>query len=66
MKIHNFLICSKSLRLKLKTNSAKELKASDLTVVTNTMVDMTVQVNNVEDHLLNSYKNVVSSHSTLC
>ena len=34
-------------------NSARELKASYLTVVVTTMVDMTVQVNNVQEHLLN-------------
>ena len=34
--------------------SKKGLKASDQTVVVNTMVDMTVQVNNVQNHLLNS------------
>ena len=35
-------------------------------MVVNTMVDMRVQVNNVQDHLLNSQMNAVSSHSTPC
>ena len=66
MKSHNLRICSKILRLKLKINSTKESKVSNLTIVVNNMTDMMVQMNNIQDHLLNSQKNVVSSHSILC
>lgn len=44
----------KILRLRWKTNLAKELRPFDLTVVENTMAEMTDQVNNVQDLLLNS------------
>ena len=54
MKSLNHWKYSNRSKLKLKINSTKGLKRSDLTVVVNTMVSMTVQVNNVRDHLLNS------------
>lgn len=44
---------SKIIRLKLGTNSTKESKALDETVVVNTTVNMMVQVN-VQNLLLNS------------
>ena len=58
-------MCSRITRLNLKINSAKESNKSGLTVVVNTMADMTDQVNNVQDPLLNSKKNVALSHSKL-
>ena len=54
MKSLNHWKCSNRSKLKLKINSTKGLKTSDLTMVVNTMVSMTVQVNNIQDHLLNS------------
>ena len=44
----------KSFKVEVEINSIKGLKTSNLTVVVNTMESMTVQVNNVWDHLLNS------------
>ena len=52
--------------LKLKLNSVKKLSVSDLTVVVSTTADLTDQENNVQGHLLTSYRNVESSHSTPC
>ena len=66
MKSPNHWKYSNRSKLKLKINSIKGLKTSDLTVVVNTMESMTVQVNNVRDHLLNSYRSAVSSHNTPC
>ena len=47
MRSHSPWICLKILRLKLRTNSAKESKVLDLTMVVNTIANMTVQVNNI-------------------
>lgn len=38
--------------LKSRTNSAKESKVLDMTLVMSTMADMTVQMNNIQDRLL--------------
>ena len=51
---HSLWMCSKTIRLKLRINSTKGLKGSGLTVVASTMADMTDQVNNVLERLLNS------------
>ena len=52
-----YLIHEKSQSLEVfksfKVEVENQLKSLDLTVVVNTMVSMTVQVNNVRDHLLN-------------
>ena len=44
----------KSFKVEVENQLNKRIKTSDLTVVVNTMENMTVQVNNVRDHLLNS------------
>ena len=54
MTNHKLWMCSKTIRLKLRINSTKGLKASGLTVVASNMADMTNQVYNVLDRLLNS------------
>ena len=41
MRSPSHRMCSRIIKLKLRTNTAKELKASDLTVVDSTMADMT-------------------------
>ena len=56
---------SKILRLKLRTNSAKALKALNLTVLINT-TNMMGPVNNVLGYLLNAKRNVVLSYNILC
>ena len=50
----NHWTCSRLLKLRLRINSIKELKSSDLTIVVNTMTDMTDLVNIVQVHLLNT------------
>lgn len=47
MKSLNHWMCSKHLWLKLKINSRKELRMSNMTVAMNITADMTVQVNNI-------------------
>ena len=54
----------KQFKIEVKTNSTKELKLLDLTVVVSTMVDMTDLVNNVLTRLPSSWKNVVLSLNT--
>ena len=44
----------KSFKVEVENQLNKMIKTSDLTMVVNTMVSMTVQVNYVQDHLLNS------------
>ena len=50
----NHLTCSRLLKLRLIINSTKELKPSNVTMMVNTMADMTVLVNNDQVHLLNT------------
>ena len=44
----NHWVCSRFLKLRLRINSTKELKSSNLTMVVNTMADMTDPMNNVD------------------
>ena len=44
----------KSFKVEVENQLNKRIKTLDLTVVVNTMESMTVQVNNIRDHLLNS------------
>lgn len=66
MKSLNNLMGSNCLRLKLRVNSTKELRKSSMTVAVNITADMTVQVNNVQVLLPNTWRNVESSHDTPC
>ena len=50
----NHCTCSRLLKLRLRMNSTKELKSSNVTMMVNIMVDMTVLVNNVQVPLLNT------------
>ena len=44
----------KSFKVEVENQLSKRIKKSDLTMVENTMVSMTVQVNNIQDHFLNT------------
>ena len=55
---------SNPIKLKLKINLERKLKPLNLIVVVSTMVDMMDQVNNIQDFLQDTHKNVALFLST--
>ena len=55
-----------SIKLKLKIKLERKFKSLNLTVVVSTIVDMMDQVNNIQDLLQDTYKNVALFLNTPC